>query len=344
MTATKMKAAIYTEYGAPEVLHLAEVEKPTPKENDILIRVQARNINFGDLVARNFANLPLRKFHMPSILFVIARLSFGWRKPRVSVLGSEFSGVVDTVGANVTNFKPGNKVYGYLGQTMGANAEYVCMSADGTVTQMPENMSFAEAAAVPYGAVTAINLLKRVNIQPGHKVLINGASGSIGAAALQLAKHYGAEVTAVGGTARQGYMQALGADHVMDYTREDFTKSGETYDLILDVLGKSTFAGSKQSLTSNGRYLRASFKMREVFQALWTSRSNGKRVIVALATDQQEDLVLIRELVEAGKYSAIVDRCFPLEQAAEAHRYAESGNKTGSVIIVTDAAAGSTQS
>ena len=197
----------------------------------------------------------------------------------------------------------------------------------------PANLTYQEAAVVSYGAIMAINLLRKVNLQPGQKVLINGASGGIGSAAVQIAKHFGAEVTGVCGTPRLEFVKSLGADHVIDYTTDDFTKNGETYDLIFDILGKSAFARCKNSLKPNGILLFASFKMKQLVQMLWTSKSGGKRVICAIAPGSVEDLISVKELIEAGKIKAIVDRCYPMEQAAEAHRYVEGGHKKSSVVI-----------
>ncbi len=194
-------------------------------------------------------------------------------------------------------------------------------------------MSYEEAATVPYGALTALSLLRKVNIQSGQKVLINGASGGIGSAAVQLAKYFGAEVTGVCSTPRLEFVKAIGADKVIDYTQEDFTKNGETYDLIFDILGKSSFSRCKSSLTQNGRYLLASFKMKQLFQMLGTSKIGSKKVICALSSEKVEDLIFIKELVEAGKIKSVIDRCYPLEQTAEAHRYVESGHKKGNVVI-----------
>ena len=222
---------------------------------------------------------------------------------------------------------------GYLGQRMGAYAEYLCMPEDGMLAIKPANMTYEEAAAVPYGAIMAMSLLERGNIQSGHKVLINGASGGIGSAAVQLAKHYGAEVTGVCGAPRLEYVQALGADHVIDYTQEDFTRNGEVYDLIFDVLGKSSFSRCKNSLTPNGIYLLASFKMKPLFQMIRTKLSGSQKVICAMASEKSEYLDSVRELIEAGQFKSIIDQCYPLEQAAEAHRYAESGRKKGNVVI-----------
>jgi NADPH:quinone reductase-like Zn-dependent oxidoreductase len=215
----------------------------------------------------------------------------------------------------------------------GANAEYVCIAQDGLVELKPANVSFEEAATIPYGALTALSLLRRVDIQPGQKVLIVGASGAIGSAALQLAKHYGAEVTGIGGTQRQAYMKALGADHVIDYTKEDFTQNGQTYDLIFDVLGRGSFGRAKRSLNPHGRYFYASFKFKQLFQMMWTSRFGDKKVICAMSSDTQANLTEIKALVEAGKIKTVIDRCYPLEQTADAHRYIEAGQKHASIVI-----------
>lgn len=332
-----MKAVVYTEYGPPEVLHLTEVEKPTPKDNEILIKVYARAVGYGDLLARDFRSVGPRQFNMPSLLLIPTRLVFGLRKPRIRILGAELAGEVEAIGKAVTRFTVGDQVFGYPGQNFGANAEYICMRENGSVTHKPTNMSYEEAATVPYGAMMALNLLKKAHIRPGQKVLINGASGSIGSYALQLAKHDGAEVTGVCGTARVAMVKALGADHVIDYTREDFTQNGQQYDVIFDVLGKSTFPRAKTSLTEKGLILYASFKLPHLLHMLRTSRSGGKKVICAFSGEGYEYLDTIRELVEAGAITTVVDRTFPLGQAAEAHRYAESEQRTGHVVITSGA-------
>ncbi len=328
-----MKAIEYTEYGSPEVLHLTEVTKPAQKDNEILIRVRATSITVGDLWARNFKEISPRNFSMPLLLWLPARMFFGISKPRISILGSEFAGDVEAVGRDVTRFKAGDAVFGYRGQSMGANAEYLCMPEDGMVTIKPINMTYEEAATVPYGALTALNLLRKVNVQAGQKVLILGASGGIGSAAVQLAKYFGAEVTGVCSTAGLDFVRSLGADKVIDYTREDFSKNGETYDLIFDIVRKSSFAQCKDSLKPGGVYLLASFKMKQLFQMLWTSVRGGMRVVCALSAEKPGDLDFIRELVEAGKFRSIIDKCYPLEQTAEAHRYAEMEGKKGKVAI-----------
>lgn len=328
-----MKAIMYTEYGAQNVLQLKEIERPTLKDNELLIRVHAVSVNIGDIWARNFKAISPGRFSMPGLLWLPARMYFGFSKPKVNILGSEFAGQIEVVGKDVKSFKLGDQVFGYRGQSMGANAEYLCVPENGLVAIKPANMTYEEAAVVPYGALTALNLLRKVSIQPGQKVLINGASGGIGSAAVQLAKYYGAEVTGVCGTPRMDFVKSLGADKVIDYTKEDFTKNGQTYDLIFDIMGKSSFAQCKNSLNENGRYLLASFKMKQLFQMLWTSMTSNKKVICALSGETIEDLLFIKELVEAGKIKSIIDKRYPLEQTAEAHRYVEAGHKKGNVVI-----------
>jgi NADPH:quinone reductase-like Zn-dependent oxidoreductase len=328
-----MKAIVYTEYGPPDVLQLREVEKPAPKDDEILIRNYASTVNVGDLWARNFAAITPRTFSMPGLLWLPTRIDFGLRRPNKSILGNQFAGVIEAVGKEVTRFKEGDPVFGYRGQDMGCYAEYLCMPVEGMVAAKPANMSYEEAATVPYGALTALNLLRNVEIQNRDQVLIVGASGGIGTGAVQLAKHYGAEVTGVCGTQRLDYVGALGADHVIDYTQEDFATNGETYDLIFDILNKSSWSRCKGSLKPNGRYLLASFKTRQLLQMLWTALLGDKKVICALSMEKPADLVTIRELVEAGEITAVVDRIFPLEQTAEAHRYAESGQRKAKIVI-----------
>ena len=331
-----MKAIVFTEYGSPDVLQLKEVAKPTPKDNEILVRVHATPVNYGDLTARNFANLSSSEFNMPTPLWLPARMSFGWNKPKINILGSELAGEVEAVGKKVKKFKPGDQVFAYTGMNMGANAEYLCLPEAGIVALKPANLTYEEASTLPYGAIMALSLLRKVNIQPGQKVLIHGASGGIGSMAVQIAKHFGAEVTGVCGTPRLEYVKSLGADRVIDYTEDDFTRNGETYDLIFDILGRSSFSRIKHSLKPNGIYLLASYKMKQLFQMFWTSMFGSQKVICAMASEKSEDLVFIKELVEAGKIKTIIDKCYPLEQAAEAHRYVESGLKKGPVVITLE--------
>jgi NADPH:quinone reductase-like Zn-dependent oxidoreductase len=333
-----MKAIVYKEYGSPDVLHIEEVAKPAPKDNEVLIKNYATTVNFGDLMARNYKAVSPRQFNMLFLFWLMAKISFGLNRPKNPILGSEFAGEVEAVGSAVTRFKPGDPVFGYLGPSMGAYAEYFCMPENGVVAIKPAHMTYEEAAVVPYGAIMALNLLRKVNLQPGQKVLINGASGGIGSVAVQVAKCFGAEVTGVCGTPRLEFVKSLGADHIIDYTSEDFTQNGETYDLIFDILGKCAFARCKNSLSPNGILLYASFKEKQLIQMLWTSRTgSSKRVVCAIAPGNLEDLNSVKELMEAGKIKAIIDRRFPVEQAAEAHRYVEEGQKKGNVVITMKA-------
>jgi NADPH:quinone reductase-like Zn-dependent oxidoreductase len=329
-----MKAIVYTEYGSPDVLKLSEVAKPSPKDQEILIKVYATSVKIGDIWARNIKAISPGQFSMSFPFWLLTRLMFGVNKPKKNILGAEFAGEVEGLGNKVTRFKTGDPVFGYRGPAFGANAEYLCMAENGLVALKPVNMTFAEAATVPYGAMTALNLLRKVNLQPGQKILINGASGGIGSAAVQLANHYGAEVTGVCGTPRVTMVKALGASLVIDYSKEDFTQNGQSYDVIFDVLGKSSFSRCKQSLTANGIYLLASFKTPQLWQMLTTSMRGGQKVICALSTETAADLRYIKELVEAGKIKTIIDQRFPLEQTAEAHRYMEAGQRVGNVVII----------
>ena len=330
-----MKAVVYERYGDPDVLELKEVEKPIAKDKEVLIKNYAASVNYGDIVTRNFGNTPLREMHMPGLLILPTKIYFGINKPKVQILGSVFAGVVEAAGSDVTRFKQGDQVYGYLGQAMGANAQYLVIPEKGVIAIKPANTTFEEAVTHPYGAVMAGSLLRKGKIKPGHKVLINGASGGIGSAAVQLAKsHYGAEVTGVCGTRRMEFVKSLGADRVIDYSQEDFTEQSETYDLVFDILGKSSFSEVKNCLKPKGRYLLASFKTGKIMQMLLTGITGGKRVICALAMDGGiDDLVFFKELIEVGKINSLIDKCFPLEEAAAAHRYVEMGQHTGNVVL-----------
>jgi NADPH:quinone reductase-like Zn-dependent oxidoreductase len=329
-----MKAVVYKEYGPPDVLRLQEVERPTPKAGEVLIRVHATAVNFGQMKARDFT-FPAREFWLPLVLWLPARLDFGFRKPRYSILGSEFAGDVEAVGHDVRSFGSGDPVFGFSAR-FGANAEYVCMPEDGVLAKKPGNMTYEQAAAVPHGALTALHFMRRASIQPGDQVLINGASGGIGQFAVQLAKHFGTHVTGVCSTAKMDLVTSLGADKVIDYTQEDFTENGQTYDVIFDTARVTTFLRCQRSLKQNGRYLLAVFGMRELAQMLWTSIVGSKKVICALAPIKQQDLVTLKELIEAGKIRSVIDRRYPLEQMAEAHRYVETGQKTGHVVVTLE--------
>ena len=331
-----MKAIVCTKYGSPDVLQLQEVARPTPKDHEILIRVHATSVTFGDTMARNFKAISPSEFNMPLIFWLLTKISLGLKQPKITILGSEFAGEAEAVGKDVKRFKKGDQVFGFPGQSFGAYAEYLCMPEGGVLAIKPANMTYEEAAVVPYGAIMALSLLRKVNVHSGQHVLINGASGGIGSAAVQIAKYLGAEVTGVCGTPRLAFVESLGADKVIDYTKEDFTQNGETYDLIFDILGKSSFSRCQGSLKPNGILLFASFKMKQLLQMLWTSRTGSKRVVCALAPGSVEDLASVKELIEAGKIRAIIDKRYPLEQAAEAHRYVEMGYKKGNVVITLE--------
>jgi NADPH:quinone reductase-like Zn-dependent oxidoreductase len=328
-----MKAIVYSKYGSPDVLQLTDIEKPLPKDNEILIRVRATSVNFGDMMARNYKAIFPRQFNMPFLIWLIAKISFGLNQPKITILGNEFAGEVEAVGSNVKRFKPGDQVFGYSGERMGAYAEYLCMPENGILAKKPTNMTFEEVAGVPYGALMALSLLRRANIKPGQKVLINGASGGIGSAAVQIAKSMGAEVTGVCSTSKVEFVKSLGVAKVIDYTKEDFTQNGETYDLIFDILGRSSIPRCKSSLKPKGIHLFASFKMKQLFQMLWTSRSGGKKVICALGPGSVDDLNSIKEMIEEGKIKPFIDKCYPMEHTAEAHSYVEQRHKKGNVVI-----------
>lgn len=329
-----MKTIIYTEYGGPDVLHLKETEKTGPKSNEVLVRVHAVSVNYGDIIARNFKNLPASEFNMLALFRILAQFGFGFSKPKRQILGNTFAGEVETVGSDVKKFRAGDQVFGYTGEAMGAYAEYLCIQQDGIITLKPSHLTYEEASGVPYGATMALGLLRKVNIQKGQRVLVIGASGAIGSAAVQLASHYfGAEVTGVCSAQGMESVKSLGAVRTLDYKKEDFTKNGESYDLIIDVLGKGSFSKYRGSLRPKGIHMPVSFKTTKLLQMLRTSITGGKRVICALATPGQADLEFIREFYEDRKLKAVVDKNFPLEDAAEAHRYVEAGNKKGNVVL-----------
>ena len=267
------------------------------------------------------------------------RLYMGLRKPtRITILGQEFAGEIESVGKDVTRFKQGDQVFGATGFGMGAYAEYICLpeepeAMEGVLAKKPANMTYEEAAAVPIGGLEALHFLRKANIQSGQKVLIIGAGGSIGTFAVQLAKSFGAEVTGVDSTGKLDMLRSIGADHVIDYTQEDFTKNGQTYDVIFDVMGKSSFSGSIRSLKQNGRYLLANPGLSQMVRGRWTSMRSSKKVIIGAASHKTEDLIFLKELIEAGKIKPVIDRRYPLEQIAEAHRYVETGQKKGNVVI-----------
>jgi len=322
-----MKAIVCTKYGPPDVLQLKEVEKPTPKDNEVLVKVYATTATKFDCWTRSCT--------APTGFGLLSRIASGIRKPRQPILGTELAGEIEAVGKDVKLFKEGDQVFAFT-ESLGAYAEYICLPEEKGLALKPTNMTYEEAAAVPYGALTALYFLRKGNIQNGQKVLIFGASGGVGNYAVQLAKYFGAEVTGVCSTTKLELVKSLGADKVIDYTKEDFTKSGQTYDIIFDTVGKTSFSRCKSSLKQNGRYLLAVFGMRQLVQMLRTSIIGSKKVICALATQKKEDLIFLKELIEAGKIKSVIDRRYPLEQIAEAHRYVETGHKKGNVVITLE--------
>jgi NADPH:quinone reductase-like Zn-dependent oxidoreductase len=318
-----MKAIIATKYGPPDVLQLREVEKPAPKDNEVLIRVHATTVTSGDVWIRSST--------YASWFWLPGRLMYGLRKPRQPIPGNELAGEIESVGKDVKRFGKGDRIYGIIWETSfgGANAEYKCLPEDGVAT-IPANMTYEEAAAVPIGGPTALYLLRKGDIQRGQKVLIFGASGSVGTFAVQLARYFGAEVTGVCSTTNMQMVKSLGADKVIDYTKEDFTKSGKTYDVIFDAVRKTSFSRCKSSLKQRGTYVTVDYPL---LQALWTSMVGSKKVIFGVARRNPEDLVFLKDLIEEGILTSVIDRCYPLEQTAEAHRYVEKGHKKGNVVI-----------
>jgi NADPH:quinone reductase-like Zn-dependent oxidoreductase len=325
-----MKAIVCTKWGSPDVLELREVEKPIPKDNEVLIRIYATTVTAGDC--------ELRGLKQPLMLQVLMRIGFGLRGPRRKILGQELAGEIESVGKDVRLFKEGDQVFAHTGFGMGAYAEYICLAEqpegiEGLLAIRPANMTYEEAAAVPLGGLEALHHLRRANIQSGEELLINGAGGSIGTIAIQLAKYFGAEVTAVDSTGKLDMLRSIGADQVIDYTQEDFTESGETYDVIFDVVGKSSFSGCIGSLRQNGRYLSANPGPSQMLRGRRTSSRGSKKAIVGNVTYGPEDLGFLKELIEAGKIKTVIDRSYPLEEMAEAHRYVEKGGKKGNVVI-----------
>jgi NADPH:quinone reductase-like Zn-dependent oxidoreductase len=320
-----MKAMVYERYGPPDVLQLQEVPKPTPKNNEVLIQTHATTVTSGDWRARSL--------HVPLGFGLISRLVFGVLKPRQPILGTELAGEIAAVGKDVSTFKVGDQVFAFSGVGMGCYAEYKCMPADGAVARKPANLSYDEAAALSFGGTTAVHFFRRGKLQSGEKVLVNGASGGVGTAAVQLAKYFGADVTGVCSTANVALVQSLGADHVIDYTKEDFTKNGVTYDIIVDTVGTAPFSRSKGSLTEKGRLLLVFGRLTDLLQIPWVSMMSSKKVIAGPAVGRGEDLRFLAELAEVGAFKPVIDRRYPFERIAEAHRYVDTGRKKGNVII-----------
>ncbi|MEP7266455.1 MAG: NAD(P)-dependent alcohol dehydrogenase [Saprospiraceae bacterium] len=315
-----MKAAVYFQYGLPEVLQIKDLEKPIPKKNEILIRVKATAVNSGDW--------RLRKADPFAVRFI-----FGLIKPKISILGSVFSGEVESVGEDVKYFKVGDLVFGHTDMNFGSYAEYLCMPDHASISLKPANISHKEAAAIPFGGVTALHFIKKAKIKPSQKVIVVGASGAVGTAAVQLAKSFGADVTAVCSTANIDMVKSIGADKVIDYSKEDFNKNGETYDVIFDAVKAISVSQSVKSLNKNGIMILSAAGMSEMLQGLWISMVTKKKVLTGVISHKAADIIFLKELIEKNKFKPVIDRTYPLEQIAEAHAYVEKGHKKGNVVI-----------
>lgn len=326
-----MKAVLHTKYGPPDELRVKEIEKPVPADNELLIKVRATSVTSTDCNVRDFTFVP-GVFQIPARLFM-----FGVFKPRINILGIDIAGEIEAVGKNVRRFKEGDQVFGTPGLAFGAHAQYTCVPEDAVLVIKPADMAWQEAAAIFLGASTALFFLReKGDIQAGHKILIYGASGAIGTYAVQLAKHFGAEVTGVCSTANLEMVKSLGADKVIDYTKEDYAESGDSYDLILDTVGKTSFSHGKRSLKKNGVFLPVVMNLTELVQIVWTSMRGGKKVKGGVAGERVEDLEFFKELFEKGELKPVIDRSYPLEQTVEAFRYVENGHKKGNVVITVE--------
>jgi 2-desacetyl-2-hydroxyethyl bacteriochlorophyllide A dehydrogenase len=326
-----MKAMIWTKHGLPDGLQLQEIEKPLPKDDEVLIKVHATSVTAGDC--------EMRRLQLPLSLSFPMRLYAGLLRPKIiPILGQELAGEVVEVGKDVKSLKTGDRVFGTTGFGFGAYAEYICLPENpndmqGALAAKPTNLSYEEAATVPTAGFEALHFLRKANIQPGNKVLIIGAGGSIGTFAVQLARHFGADVTGVDSTEKLDVLRAIGANHVIDYTKEDYTNHDESYDLIIDVVGKGSVARRLKLLKPSGYYFLAYAGLSHIFLSLWFSLTSSKNLKIEAASQTKENLIILKELLEAGTLQPVIDRSYPLEQAAEAHRFVESGKKKGNVVL-----------
>lgn len=320
-----MKAIVCQRYGPPEVLQCREVPKPHPRDHEVLIRIRATTVTSADCRVRGL--------DMPRGFELLARLALGFSGPRQPILGTEFAGDVEAVGARVRRFKPGDAVFALGGVGMGGYAEYRCMPEGGCLAIRPGNLAVDEAAALSFGGTTALDFLRRAQLRQGEKILINGASGGVGTAAVQLARHFGADVTAVCSSANADLVRSLGARRVIDYTREDFTRDGQTYDLIMDVVGTAPFARCKGSLKEKARLLLVLATLPQMLAIAWQRLRGPQRIIAGPAIEQAEDLQFLAELAQAGEFKPVIDRRYPFEQMVQAHRYVGTGRKRGNVVV-----------
>jgi NADPH:quinone reductase-like Zn-dependent oxidoreductase len=320
-----MRAFVFDRYGPPDVLQLREVAKPAPRADELLVRVRATTVSSADC--------RVRAMNVPAGFGLASRLVFGVRKPRQPILGTEFAGDVEAVGGSVVDFRVGDRVFGMSGARMGCHAEYKCMAAQGAVALIPPGVGYDEAAALCFGGTTALDFFRRGGLKGGDRVLINGASGAVGTAAVQLARHSGAEVTGVCSGANAELVRSLGATHVIDYTREDFTRSGRRYDVIVDTVGSAPFSRSRRALEEGGRLLLVLAGLPQLLAIPWVALTGSRRIIAGPAAERPEDVRLLAELVAAGRFRPVIDRRYPFEELAEAHRYVDTGRKRGNVVI-----------
>lgn len=327
-----MKAVVATKYGSPDVLRISDVEKPTPRAHELLIQVYATTVTSGDW--------RVRSLDVPTGFGLLSRMMFGVFRPRQPILGTELAGVIAAVGDDVTRFAVGDAVFAYSDASMGAHAEYTVMPEEGAVAPKPASLTFEEAAALSFGGTTALQFLRRGKIQRGDAVLVNGASGSVGTAAVQLARHFGAQVTGVCSTRNLDLVKSLGAGTVIDYTKEDVAETGEQYDLIVDTAGTMPFSRSKHLLKEGGRLLLVLGSLPSMLQIPWVSLTSDKRVIAGPATGSAEDLQFLAELAEAGAFRPVIGRRYPFERIAEAHAYVDTGHKKGNVVVTLESGTG----
>ena len=321
-----MQAITYSNYGPPDVLQLSDVEKPDLKDGEVLIRVRAAEATKSDCEMRSF-KYSVKWFWLP------LRIALGVRRPRRQILGGYFSGEIDALGKDVRHFSIGDQVFGTTQLRLGAYGEYVALPASYTIVLKPNNMSYAEAAAVPLGGLNALHFMRRAGIQAGEEVLINGAGGSIGAYGVQIAKSMGAEVTAVDSAIKEEMLRRIGADHFIDYTKDDFTGGGQTYDVIFDMVPGSSYSACIKALNPNGRYLAGNPRLWVMLRSVFTTRFTDKTARFAFARETQEELLALKGMIEGGKLGSIVDRVFPMEQAADAHRLVEAEQRLGAIVI-----------
>ena len=323
-----MKAVVYQQYGGPEVLRFTEMATPVPKDDEVLIKIHATTVTAGDWRVRSLT--------VPEGFGLLSRLAIGVTRPRQPILGTELSGVITAVGKGITKFKPGDDVFAFPGTRMGCHAEYRCMSEEAAVALKPSNLRHDEAAALSFGGTTALHFLREAKLTAGEKVLVNGASGAVGTAAVQLAKHFGAEVTAVCSAGNADLVRSLGADHIIDYTTADFTRDGRVYDVIMDTAGTAPFERSGVSLRDGGRLLMVLASMSDLLSIPWIALTNSRKVIGGTAKGKQSDLRLLADLAERGEFTPVIDRRYPFDEIVEAHRYVDTGRKKGNVVITLE--------